>query len=342
MSAKASKLKQIRQPITGFDVQDFCVTGSLHIKNNMPCQDAAYAYMEDNYCLAVIADGHGSPQYFRSDRGSRFAVETFMNCVKQALTNTQFYYHDDKHPKDNTSINLVDMLANAKTSEKKRDQAIKTFCQSILANWLNAVNSDMQKSPFTKDELLKIPEKYRKQHQDTDQKYISAYGSTLVAALLVADFCLLIQIGDGACVVFDDDYPNISSKVTAHHRYIHDKLVSYEPIPLDDLCFLNTTTSLCDAKANEEFHFCFLKKLPVAVFVTSDGIETCFEHENMHKFFHRVLSDFSASHLDQAKAELSEFLPRLSANGSGDDLSLAMIYNASRFKELTQDQPNNQ
>ena len=341
MNAKASKLNQIRQPVTGYDVQDFCVTGSLHIKNNMPCQDSARTYMEDNFCLAVIADGHGSPQYFRSDRGSRFAVETFMNCVKQALTNTQFYYHDDKHPKDNNAINLIDMLASSKTSEKKREQAIKAFCQSILANWLDAVNCDMQNSPFTEDEWLKVPEKYRKQ-QNSDQKYISAYGSTLVAALLVADFCLLIQIGDGACVVFDDDYPNITSKVTAQHRYIHDKIVSYEPIPLDDLCFLNTTTSLCDAKANDEFHFCFLKKQPLAVFVTSDGIETCFERENMHKFFHRILSDFSASQLDQAKAELNGFLPRLSESGSGDDLSLAMIYNATRFKELTRDQPDNQ
>lgn len=338
MNDKKQKLKQLGQKLKSYGAKHFCVQGALHIKNNLPCQDSAQSYLEENFCLAVIADGHGSSQYFRSDRGSRFAVEAFENCVKEALTKSKYYYHDSTHPKDNTAINLIDALSSSRISIKKRNQAIQWFCQSILANWLVSVRQDMQNEPFTKEEIHKIPEKYRSLHEKDLSEYTSAYGSTLIAALLVAEFCLLIQIGDGVCIVFDDTEPDASAKIKPVHKYAHGNLVSFEPIPADDKCFLNTTTSLCDAKAREEFRSCYLKKLPVAVFVSSDGIEDCFhERADLHKFFHRILFDFSDSHEAQAQAELQAFLPRLSEKGSGDDMSLSMLYDVSRFKELTSD-----
>ncbi len=335
MDAKNKKLKRLFRPIPQFKSHHFCVRGYLHIKTGLPCQDTSDAILKENYCLAVIADGHGSPQYFRSDRGSRFAVDTFKQCVEEALKAAEYRHHKDDSSKENTSINLVDALTKPRLSKKRRDQIIQQFCQSILVNWRDAVQNDMQTEPFSEEEIQKIPEKYR----NTKQEYISAYGSTLVAALLVADFCLLIQIGDGVCVVFDDDFPDITSSLNPSHKYVHGKLFSFEPIPLDEKCFLNTTTSLCDAKANNEFHCCMLKKLPLAVLVSSDGIEDCFhDRQDLHKFFHRILFDFCDSHEEgEAEMALNEFLPRLSEKGSGDDMSLSMFYDIERFKALTSD-----
>lgn len=334
MKAKEQNQKQRNQPLLGIKTQHFCTRGFLHIKSSLPCQDNADSLQETNYCLAVVADGHGSSQYFRSDRGSKIAVKMFEQCVKNALIASTSYYHRDGTVRDNTSSSLIDALAKPKLSRKKQEQIIQWFCQSILVNWRECVQQDMKTSPYTESEIQQIPEKYR----NAVQQYISAYGSTLIAALTVAEFCLLIQIGDGVCVVFDDDTPKASLGIEARHKYEYGKLVSYEPIPLDEQCFLNTTTSLCDSKANEEFHFCLLKKLPIAVILSSDGIEDCFhDREDLHKFFHRILSDFSNSEDENhSEEELNSFLPKLSEKGSGDDLSLSMIYNAERFKALTQ------
>lgn len=49
--------------------------GESHKSSGKPCQDASFAVNREAYAMAIVSDGHGGPRYFRSDKGSAFAVE---------------------------------------------------------------------------------------------------------------------------------------------------------------------------------------------------------------------------------------------------------------------------
>ena len=109
----------------------------------------------------------------------------------------------------------------------------------------------------------------------------------------------------------------------------------FQPIPWDEKCFLNATTSICDKDAIGNFRHFYSEDLPAAVFVGSDGIDDCFcNDEQLNSLYRTVLYSFSTSEFNAAVAELQEYLPRLSAKGSGDDISVAAILDIDRIHKL--------
>lgn len=100
-------------------------------------------------------------------------------------------------------------------------------------------------------------------------------------------------------------------------------------------CFLNATTSICDSDALNRFRSFFSEKLPVAVFVGSDGIDDCFStEEQLNNLYKTVLYSFASSDFDSAVTDLSDYLPRLSAKGSGDDVSIAAVLDLDKIGEI--------
>lgn len=63
----------------------FTSIGASHIKKGTVCQDFSASVETEKYKLAAVSDGHGGADYFRSDRGSRFAAEAFCACVREAF-----------------------------------------------------------------------------------------------------------------------------------------------------------------------------------------------------------------------------------------------------------------
>ena len=58
----------------------------------------------------------------------------------------------------------------------------------------------------------------------------------------------------------------------------------YEPIPWDEDCQANITTSICDSEAIEEFRYCFMKESPVATLMGTDGIDDSYANfEEMYQ-----------------------------------------------------------
>ena len=53
----------------------FSAQGYNHIRVKKVCQDSSGHYSDDRMSIAVVADGHGSDDYPRTDKGSRYAVE---------------------------------------------------------------------------------------------------------------------------------------------------------------------------------------------------------------------------------------------------------------------------
>ena len=141
-----------------------------------------------------------------------------------------------------------------------------------------------------------------------DRRIESAYGTTLIAAAVTPDYWFCIQIGDGSCVAAGAE-------------------AGFEqPVPPDEKCLGNFTTSLCDSEAINLFRHCYSEKLPAAVFLSSDGVANSFSDESrLDNLYTAVLYSFATDVFEKAENDLRDYLPILSQKGSGDDISLAAI-----------------
>ena len=274
--------------MTDYRAFHLTVIGASHIKSGTICQDCSQSCEKTECRLVVVCDGHGGADYFRSDRGSKLAAATFTDCMENP--------------------DLIAALSAAAT-EKQRKSRIEQLIKSIIARWNSLVEQDMRQHPFDEDELSGVSEKARRRYE-AGERLQAAYGTTLIGAVLAEDFWLGLQIGDGKCVVVSE-----TGEFT-------------QPIPWDEECFLNVTTSLCDENAAKEFRFCFSRTLPAAVFIGSDGIDDCFAgDERLYDFYRVTLKSFAQTDEETAVAQLKEYLPTLSEKGSGDDMSVGILVN---------------
>lgn len=157
----------------------YSVKGASHEANGIVCQDSSAYFAEEDYAVAVVADGHGSKKHFRSNVGSELAVESTLATIKR--------FFEDK-----------DEFIN--NFPKNHKMVIKNIQKQIISNWNVAVEehfrnnpiTSLEKSNFTKQEFEKIPME-------------SYYGTTLVAVVACKEFLFGFQIGDGSLVgVFED------------------------------------------------------------------------------------------------------------------------------------------
>ena len=274
--------------MTDYRAFHLTVIGASHIKSGTVCQDCSQSCEKTECRLVVVCDGHGGADYCRSDRGSKLAAVAFMDCMENPV--------------------LIAALSAAAT-EKQRKSRIEQLIKSIIARWNSLVEQDMRQHPFDEDELSGVSEKARRRYE-AGERLQAAYGTTLIGAVLAEDFWLGLQIGDGKCVVVSEN-----GEFT-------------QPIPWDEECFLNVTTSLCDENAAKEFRFCFSRTLPAAVFIGSDGIDDCFAgDERLYDFYRVTLKSFAQTNVETAVAQLKEYLPTLSEKGSGDDMSVGILVN---------------
>lgn len=187
---------------------------------------------------------------------------------------------------------------------------------AIINDWNESVRSHYEANPFTEEELDCVSEKagasYRSGH-----RIERAYGATLIAAAVTRDYWFGIQIGDGKCAAFDEAG------------------ICTPPIPWDEKCFLNKTTSICGSDALRDFRHFYSEKIPTAVFMGSDGIDDSFKNEeDMYDFYKTILYAFSISDYTQAVDELKAYLPRLSKEGSADDVSIAAWMDMDALKSV--------
>lgn len=274
--------------VTDYRAFGMTVIGASHIKSGAVCQDFSLSCELPDRRISVVCDGHGGADYFRSDRGSKLAAVAFMDCMENP--------------------DLIAALSAA-AAEKQRQSRMEQLIKSIIARWNSLVEQDMRQHPFDEDELSGVSEKARRRYE-AGERLQAAYGTTLIGAVLAENFWLGLQIGDGKCVVVSE-----TGEFT-------------QPIPWDEECFLNVTTSLCDENAAKEFRFCFSRTLPAAVFIGSDGIDDCFAgDERLYDFYRVTLKSFAETDEETAIAQLKEYLPTLSEKGSGDDMSVRILVN---------------
>lgn len=295
--------------------------GESHKSGDKPCQDYAYAESGDGLSIAIVCDGHGGERYFRSHHGSRFATEITLEAVREYVSNmaASFEKKERKSVFDGSPFTSYNE-ANATDAQLDCDahKSLMWLFSSIISQWNVRVTQHALETELTEWELNHVEQKYldefsvkRKSEGSTFEK---TYGCTLMAYVQTPSYWFAFHLGDGKCVSM---------------RMENEKLVCEQPIPWDERCFLNKTTSLCDSNALEEFRYCYQGngEFPLAVFLGSDGMDDSYgDGYNLHNFYIQLFKLIIRKGKDDAFKELAKSLPIISKIGSKDDMSVASVY----------------
>jgi len=305
------------------------VQGASHLKYDppVPCQDysGAFASKDPPYGVAAIADGHGSAKYIRCATGSLLAVEVALAAAKEYMESPEI---EGRTPIAKMILNLASVKEYMKSSdieeripmsqvksndvkaEKEIDGMLKHLKTYVVYKWRERVQQHFEENPLSENEL-EICSK-EKLDMSNDEWYVTLYGSTLIFAVLFPFGAIAFQIGDGGCVLLEENE---------------------EPKLLEDIFDKvqegGKTNSLCSSNAAENFKHVWLHSRNLkGITVASDGVTDSFDRSNDSylKFTKTLFQNFETSPTATVKTKLDEYLPELSRQGSADDMSIAGVF----------------
>lgn len=278
--------------------------------------------------IAVVADGHGSTRCFRSDIGSKKAVEIAQKSVEKFVKETS-------QLPGATTVQFIDRR-EIEVSESKI--ALSSVVREIIDKWFVAVIKDEKEHPLTDDPRLEeIAPKYKDRYINDDDYRCHAYGTTLMVAVRTENYWFGFQVGDGQCVVLYADG------------------LWRRPIPWDDRCAFNTTTSICDDDSLSGFRYWFgfgnpestyteygygvngqdkdyvreIKSPPLAIFIGSDGVEDSYPRVDNDKyvvnFYRNRVVSLAENGFAAFNEEIDGLAKRFADRESTDDVSIAGI-----------------
>ncbi|MBR7039164.1 MAG: protein phosphatase 2C domain-containing protein [Oscillospiraceae bacterium] len=153
--------------------------GASHLNSGTVCQDSSDFQATEHYAIAVVADGHGSKKHFRSDVGSRLAVEAAVAAVSQYYTDPELF---------------------EETICEDPERVIRNIEKNIIARWDQAVHTHFREHPFTPEEQRPFTET-----EFAKLKLEAVYGTTLIIGVIGSCFTFGMQIGDGSLVIIEED-----------------------------------------------------------------------------------------------------------------------------------------
>ena len=301
--------------------------GKIHILKDKPCEDYSASFSEENgkYHIAIVADGHGSDECYRSAFGSKTAVEVALETLKKfaeaQLETTEMeerFYHD--------------IFSNP----RYQAMTIRQLTDAIISEWHDRVENDYEKNPPTEEELQKV-ELSENAEEKKESNISHVYGTTLIAALWLPKCLIIVHQGDGRCDVFYDDG------------------TVDQPVPWDERCVDTAVTSMCDEDALTSIRHCVLnitEKKVIACYMGSDGVEDAYRDTyesvdgkmhtlmgGVHSFYKDLSCQLVTMTVEEFDMYLSEMLPefsaygRFSCTGSGDDVSVAGIVDIEAIRK---------
>lgn len=283
--------------------------GESHKATDKVCQDYSYSEVSDRLAIAIVCDGHGGKRYFRSDVGAKYATEITKECVAEFIKGVGDELFKGKPFTQVSALNTE--IKNDNFDKKtKVDAAMRQLFSSIIYRWQEMIRYHAYNNPLTDAERSTLDPRYVTDFEKKESLE-KTYGCTLMCYAQTPDYWLAFHVGDGKCIAFD-----------------HNGEWS-EPIPWDDRCFLNKTTSLCDSEALDEFRYCYQGdgEFPAIVFLGSDGIDDSFgETTNMVNFYAQVAKMLATDPMEDCINSIQTTLPELSARGSQDDMSVACVF----------------
>jgi len=268
------------------------VRGASHTLTNLPNQDAIgwkIGSPEGVPLIMSISDGHGSERYFRSNRGSRFAVDATIQVLD----------------------NFLKTLPDSKDLAQVGQLAEELIPEAILKAWENLVQLDLTYQPFADEEFARLIEKRgRDAREKAEQNPLVAYGATVLGVAATTNFIIYLQLGDGDILCVDP-----SGKTT-------------RPYPRDERLVGNETTSLCTLTPTD-FRLRVAPishNEPALIILASDGY--CNSYPDEEKFLRTGITFLKAIRtegMDAVNATLDRTLEYTSSHGSGDDISMGIL-----------------
>lgn len=276
--------------------------GASHFRSGLPNQDAIYWTPDPHTPLVMaVSDGHGSPKNFRSEQGSQIAVQVAVDMLLRS-------YHSFR----GDGMLSSDIERWLKQSLAKR----------LVESWQSAVNAHWQANPFTEAEWARLLKgNSHGARKSIESNPILAYGATLLAVLVTDQFVFCLQLGDGDI---------LSVSVTGE---------TTRPLANDERLMANETTSLCMKNAWEECRVEIveyeLEDFPALILLSTDGYSNSFTSEpDFLKIGSDYLNMIKESGLSQVIEQLPSFLDYASQNGSGDDITLGIIYQNQQDNQI--------
>lgn len=309
---------------------NFSCQGESHKSTDKPCQDYSKCYVTSNGTgIAIVCDGHGGERYFRSQAGAKLAAEVTDNAIWTFVQNVDPSLFVGK---PYTAMGpILPEKGDVKKPTNKEFIAFRQLFSNILYRWNEKINEHAEKNPINEWEKAHVKDKYIKEFETQmslsreDRTILEkTYGCTLMVYVQTKEYWFAFHLGDGKMIGYSIQNGKVQWK---------------EPVPWDDRCFLNKTTSLCDSDAINEFRYCYEGdgKFPVAVFLGSDGLDDSFgEETNLVNFYIQVIKMLAKDGEDETLKSLKETLPQLSKIGSKDDMSVATIFDIDVLKNNVQ------
>mgnify|MGYP002624186626 FL=1 len=292
--------------------------GESHKATDKVCQDYSYSEVSDRLAIAIVCDGHGGKRYFRSDVGAKYATEITNKCVTTFINEVGDELFKGKAFTQVSALNTE--IKNDNFDKKtKVDVAMRQLFSSIIYRWQEMIRYHAYNTPLTDDERASLDPRYVTDFEKKESLE-KTYGCTLMCYVQTPDYWFAFHVGDGKCIAFG-----------------HDGEWS-EPIPWDERCFLNKTTSLCDSEALDEFRYCYQGDgdFPAIVFLGSDGIDDSFgETTNMVNFYAQIAKMLAKEPFEDCINSIQTTLPELSTRGSQDDMSVACVYDDVLLGEVS-------
>lgn len=275
------------------------VQGATHVRNHVPNQDAiewlASYERQHEFVLVAVADGHGNPRYFRSAIGARFAVQVARTLLEQF----------GRHYGQATDLTVVEQMVE------------QQLAHLLVRQWNDTVDVHLAAVPFSPAELASLDAPFRPKLAANPRL---AYGSTLASTLITGTFILYMQLGDGDIVTVNTD-----------------GVVSRAPLVVDPQLSGDVTTSLCLPSA-WRYVRTYLQPLvahpPAMIMLATDGYSNSFVKEDGFLAAAQDIFDMIEPQGREGICTLRKYLPRwltaTSAQGSGDDISVGIIYRIVR------------
>ncbi|NUN98767.1 MAG: protein phosphatase 2C domain-containing protein [Candidatus Omnitrophica bacterium] len=268
--------------------------GETHIHRGLPNQDSIQIWRhggKGQEVVVCVADGHGDPRSFRSKSGAQIATSTARSLIRE-YTKT---FEGGANPPAWVVENLQSRLP-----------------RQLVWEWRNRVDGWLSKKPLDRElDVLEATHGQVARKQVETWPYL-AYGTTFNCVLATEGFLFCLKIGDG-------DFLLVEGEGTVRR-----------PFETQEPAIGEETFSLCMEDASNHFdsRFEVLKgNSPMLVVVSTDGYRKSFAHDTD---FEKVGSDLfnlvQSRGLETVRRNLPAWLRETSTNGSGDDITLALVW----------------
>ncbi|MCL1998309.1 MAG: protein phosphatase 2C domain-containing protein [Turicibacter sp.] len=279
----------------GWSIASASVQGASHIKRGTPNQDALRVLSTENFSVIALSDGHGSASCIYSDEGAEAAVEVVCEVFQNIFSVCEDHFHTISVNKDVWLPKQIEQRWKIKVSEIHRER------------------------------LRELP--------DPDNFPHILYGATLLTLVITNDFIFALQLGDGDILLTCVDekcLECLEAEKCDNCAESNSKLHVDWVIP-PDATPGPATNSLCQ---EECWQYVNTRIIPlensgqIMFLLATDGYANSFYTNTDFKQAGADFYNLFKEHgLEYVQKNLPNWLEETGTKGSGDDISMAIIFN---------------